>query len=142
MSWEVRDILDVCDRGARDRFPRIQNDRLHSGVENVNSAVDGTLFSACLERILAQVEVAYSNSMIEAWWRSLKHQWLYMNSLDSLARLPTLVAFYVEQYNTQMPHPAFNGQMPDEMYFGTAANLPAELAAAREQARAARLAVN
>jgi putative transposase len=113
-----------------------------SGVENVNGAVDGTLFSACLERILAQVEVAYSNLMFEAWWRSLKHQWLYMNSLDALARLRTLVAFYVERYNTQMPHPAFDGQTPDEMYFGTAANLPAELAAAREQARVARLVAN
>jgi hypothetical protein len=45
-----------------------------SGIENINAAVDATLFSACLERVLAQVDVAYSNSMIEAFWRSLKHQ--------------------------------------------------------------------
>ena len=113
-----------------------------SGVENVNGAVEATLLSACLDRVLAQVEIAFSNSMIEAFWRSLKHQWLYLNSLDSLARLRTLVEFYVEQHNTRMPHAAFHGQTPDEMYFGTAANLPAELAAAREQARAARLASN
>lgn len=50
--------------------------------------------------------------------------------------------FFVEKHNAQMPHAAFHGQTPDEMYFGTAANLPAELAAAREQARAARLAAN
>jgi transposase InsO family protein len=43
-----------------------------SGIENINGAVDATLFSACLERVLAQVDVAYSNSMIEAFWRSLK----------------------------------------------------------------------
>jgi putative transposase len=113
-----------------------------SGVENVNGAVEATLLSACLDRVLAQVEVAFSNSMIEAFWRSLKHQWLYLNSLDSLARLRTLVEFYVEQHNTRMPHAAFHGQTPDEMYFGTAANLPAELAAARSHARAARLATN
>jgi putative transposase len=64
-----------------------------SGIENINSAVDDTLFSACLERVLAQVDVAYSNSMIEAFWRSLKHQWLYLNSLDSIERLRVLVAF-------------------------------------------------
>jgi hypothetical protein len=52
------------------------------------------------------------------------------------------VEFYVEQHNTRMPHAAFHRQTPDEMCFGTAANLPAELAAAREQARAARLAAN
>jgi len=54
-----------------------------SGVENVNGVVASTLFSACLERILAQVEVAFSNSMIEAFWRSLKHQWSFLNTLDS-----------------------------------------------------------
>jgi len=104
--------------------------------------VDTTVLSARLDRVLAQVDVAFSNSMIEALWRSLKHQWLYLNSLDSLARLRTLVEFYVEEHNTRMPHAAFHGQTPDEMYFGTTANLPAELAAAREQARTARLASN
>jgi transposase InsO family protein len=95
-----------------------------------------------LERILAQVDVAYSNSMIEAFWRSLKHQWLYLNSLDSIDRLRVLVAFFVEEHNTQMPHSAFAGQTPDEMYFGTAIELPAQLAAARSKARAERLAAN
>ena len=50
--------------------------------------------------------------------------------------------FFVEKHNAQMPHAAFHGQTPDEMYSGTAANLPAELAAAREQARTTRLAAN
>jgi hypothetical protein len=80
-----------------------------SGIENINSAVDATLLSACLERVLAQVDVAYSNSMIEAFWRSLKHQWLYLNSLDSIERLRSLVKFFVEEHNTQMPHSAFAG---------------------------------
>jgi len=92
--------------------------------------------------VLDQVDVTFSNSMIEALWRSLKHQWLYLNSLDSVERLRTLVAFYVEQHNTQMPHAAFSGQTPDEMYFGMAANLQAELVAARQLARAARLTTN
>ena len=113
-----------------------------SGVENLNSAVDAALLAACLNRVLAQVEVAFSNSMIEAFWRSLKHQWLYLNSFDSIERLRTLVAFFIEQYNTQMPHPAFCGQTPDEMYFGTAVDLPAQLAAARSKAREERLATN
>jgi hypothetical protein len=108
----------------------------------INSAVDATLLSACLERVLAQVDVAYSNSMIEAFWRSLKHQWLYLNSLDSIERFRALVKSFVEEHNTQMPHSAFAGQTPDEMYFGTAVDLPAQLAAARSKARAECLAAN
>jgi len=96
-----------------------------SGVENGIGAVDTTLLGACLDRVLAQVDVAFSNSLIEAFWRSLKHPWLYLNSLDSIERVRTLVALFVEKHNAQMPHAAFHGQTPDEMYFGTAANLPA-----------------
>jgi transposase InsO family protein len=113
-----------------------------SGVENVNSIVDRTLASSRLRRVLAQVEVTFSNSMIEAFWRSLKHQWLYLSSLDSIETVRELVAFFVEQHNTKMPHAAFNGHTPDEMYFGTAPNLGAQLAAARASALAARLAAN
>jgi putative transposase len=83
--------------------------------------------------------------MIEAFWRSLKHQWLYLNSLDSLdslARLRTLVGFCVEQHPTRMSHAACHGPTPDEMYFGAATNLPAELASARSHPRAARLVAN
>jgi transposase InsO family protein len=113
-----------------------------SGVENVNGAVDSVLLTACLERILAQVEVAFSNSLIEAYWRSLKHQWLFLNTLDSMARVRALVEFYVDEHNTKMPHPAFSGQTPDEMFFGTGAKVPDELALAKSNARAARMAAN
>ena len=113
-----------------------------SGIENVNSAVNATLFSACLERILAQVEVGFSNSLIEAYWRSLKHQWLFLNTLDSVARVRAMVEFHVNEHNTKMPHPAFSGQTPDEIFFGTGAKVPEELALAKGNAGAARMAAN
>jgi putative transposase len=113
-----------------------------SGVENVNGAVDSILLTACLDRILAQVEVAFSNSLIEAYWRSLKHQWLFLNTLDSVARVRAMVEFYVNEHNTKMPHPAFSGQTPDEMFFLTGAKVPEELALAKGNARAARMAAN
>jgi hypothetical protein len=48
-----------------------------------------------LRRVLAQVEVTFSNSMIEAFWRSLKHSWIYLHSLDTVGALRRLVEFYV-----------------------------------------------
>jgi len=47
---------------------------MDSGVENLNGIVDGFFDSGKLRRVLAQVDVTFSNSLIEAWWRSLKHQ--------------------------------------------------------------------
>jgi hypothetical protein len=68
-----------------------------------------------LRRLLALTEPKFSNSTIEAWWRSLKHQWLFLHSLDSVATVHRLVAFYVDAHNRVLPHSAFRGQTPDEM---------------------------
>jgi len=70
---------------------------------------------------LAFTELKFSNSMIEAWWRSLKHQWLFLHPLDSVTTVRRLVAFYVDEHNRVLPHSAFRGQTPDEMYFYEAA---------------------
>jgi hypothetical protein len=80
-------------------------------------------------------ELKFSNSMIEAWWRSLKHQWLFLHSLDSVTTVRRLVAFYVDEHNRVLPHSAFRGQTPDEMYFDTGDAVPADL---RSRAAAAR----
>ena len=85
------------------------------GSENFNGAVDELIKSGLLKRVLAQTEITYSNSMIESWWRVLKHQWLFLNTLDTVRSVEKLVAFYVQEHNTRLPHSAFRGQTPDEM---------------------------
>ena len=113
-----------------------------SGSENVNGAVDELLDGEALTRVLAQVEITFSNSMIEAFWRSLKHSWLYLHSLDSIAALHRLIEFYVKAHNEAMPHSAFEGQTPNEMFFGTGYEVGEELANARKIARAKRMEEN
>jgi hypothetical protein len=68
-----------------------------AGVENVNAQVDELIATGVLRRLLAFTELKFSNSMIEAWWRSLKHQWLFLHPLDSVATVRRLVAFYVRR---------------------------------------------
>ena len=113
-----------------------------AGVENVNGVVDKLIESGRFRRVLAQTELKFSNSVIEAWWRVLKHQWLFLNSLDSITTLRRLVTFYVEEHNTTLPHSAFHGQTPDEMYYERGDHVPVELAQARLAARKARLETN
>ena len=50
-----------------------------------------------------------------------------------------LVAFYVNEHNTVIPHAAFEGHTPDEVYFGQNPELEKELREARQRARAERL---
>jgi putative transposase len=113
-----------------------------AGVENVNAQVDELIETGVLRRLLAFTELKFSNSMIEAWWRSLKHQWLFLHSLDSGATIRRLVAFYVHEHNHVLPHSAFRGQTPDEMYFGTGDAVPVDLASRAAAARRARVKAN
>ncbi len=127
LAWRVADtfapvnsvaVLVEASRGATpsETTPVVLAD---AGVENVNAQVDDLITTGVLRRVLAFTELKFSNSMIEAWWRSLKHQWLFLHSLDSVTTVRRLVEFYVQEHNRVLPHSAFRGQTPDEMYFGT-----------------------
>ena len=113
-----------------------------AGSENVNRDVDLELDDSNFQRVLAQIDVTYSNSMIEAFWRSLKHSWPYLHGLESESELRRLIAFYVKAHNQVMPHSAFNGQTPDEIYFGAGGAVASELAVGRAKAQIARMDLN
>jgi hypothetical protein len=95
-----------------------------AGVENVNAQVDELINLGVLRRLLAFTELKFSNSMIEAWWRCLTHHRLFLRSQDSVTTVRRLVAFYVDEHNRVLPHSAFRGQTPDEMYIGTPEGVP------------------
>ena len=80
LAWRVADtfapvnsvaVLVDASRGATrsDPTPVVLAD---AGVENVNAEVDDLITTGVLRRVLAFTELKFSNSMIEAWWRSLK----------------------------------------------------------------------
>ena len=111
LAWRLADKFDPAntiallleaERGTArsDEPPTVVAD---AGVENVNAQIDQLIHSGVLRRVLALTELKFSNSMIEAWWRVLKHQWLYLNSLDSISTLRRLVTFYVQEHNTRLP---------------------------------------
>jgi len=109
---------------------------------NVNAAVDALIATGVLRRLLAFTELRFSNSMIEAWRRSLKHHWPYLHSLDSVATIRRLVTFYVHEHNHVLPHSAFRGQTQHEMSFGTGNAVPTDLRARADAARQARMNAN
>ena len=95
-----------------------------------------------VSRLLAFMGLKFSNSMIEAWWTFLKHQWLYLQPLDSVTTVRRLVAFYVDQHNRVLSHSGFHGQTPHEMYFGTGEAVPADLRSRAAAARRTRVEAN
>jgi len=150
LTWHIADHSDfqstiriLLEASRNSRAPNTCHSFICvSGTENINTGVDELLRKGILNRILAYTDISFSNSLIEAWWRSLKHQWLFMNTLDNITTLRRLVAFYVNAHNTELPHSAFQGQTPDEMYFGKGESIPQQLKEKRKVARLARKEVN
>jgi transposase InsO family protein len=148
LAWNVSDtfnpavtasLLRKALEGSTSVTPTLMVDR---GIENYNTSVDEIVKEGLLKRVLAQTEISFSNSMIESFWKSIKHQWLYLNTLDSVSTVRSLVSFYVAEHNTKLPHSAFKGQTPDEMYFGTGTDIPGQLQASRLAAQQQRLESN
>ena len=150
LAWRVADrfeisnavaILDeaVCNAVSREDRPTVMAD---GGIENFNGEVDALVGEGLLSRVRALVDVRFSNSMIESWWSKLKHQWLFLHRLETAAAVRRHVAFYVAEYNATIPHAAFSGRTPDEIYFGRGEGIPATLRAGRDAARARRLKVH
>jgi hypothetical protein len=78
-----------------------------AGVENVNAQVVDLITTGVLRRVLAFTELNLSNPMIDAWWRSVKHHWLFLHPLDSVSTVRRLVEFYVHETTACFHIPGF-----------------------------------
>lgn len=95
--------------------PKVISD---NGVENVNSDVDELINDNDIERAIAQIEIDYSNSIVEVLFRSLKNNYLYQKSLNCFEALDGYANFYFDQHNKVIPHSAFKGATPFEKFKG------------------------
>ena len=150
LAWSVGDKLEpmatavLIAEAGKDKVLENRETSLmvDAGIENINHAVDALVHVGLLSRILAQTDIRYSNSMIESFWKALKHNWCFLHSIDSSDTLKKLTDFYVKEHNTVLPHSAFQGQTPDEMYFGTGEHIPDQLQEAAALAREQRIEAN
>ena len=65
------------------------------------------------------------NVFIERFWRSLKHEEVYLRAYESASEATHFIGRYISFYNQQRPHSALDGRVPDAAYF----NQPAARAA-------------
>lgn len=89
-----------------------------SGVENINSNIDGLINNNLIQRTIAGIDIEFSNSMIEALFRSMKHNYLYLKDILGFESLKSHVNFYVTEHNEAIPHSALDSAIPIEIYLG------------------------
>ena len=114
------------------------------GGENTPDHIDvaAALNGGGMSMLIAQVDILCSNSMIERFWLSMEHSFLFTQKLDSITALRRFVDFYVDQHNTFIPHNAFQGQTPIEVFCGDGYHLAEQFASKRAEARHIRLTDN
>ena len=112
------------------------------GSENFGEVDQLLEDSGSLSRVLAQIDIISSNSLFEAFWRQLKHGWLFLNTLDSTGAVRRLVAFYVSEHNEKIPRAVLGARTPDEVYFGGEENVLERLSEQRKTAQRLRSAAN
>ena len=122
--------------------PAPQSVMVDGGTENFNAAMEALVAENMMARILAQTDVVESNSMIERFWLSAKHNWLFLHRLGSLETAQNLLGAYVREHNANIPHSAHGVRTPDEVYYARATDLPDKIAASQVEAREARVRTN
>ena len=92
--------------------------------------------------VVAQVDIAQSNSLIESLWFQIRSRWLYLHTLDSFQTLERLIEKYFRDHNELIPRAELGGRTPDEAFFGRENDLKEWLPADHAQARIRRATEN
>ena len=96
------------------------------GIENkglVSTAIENKEIK--LNKLIAQKDIHFSNSMIEAVNKQMKYNFLFRQELLDLAHTQRYLKTAVEQYNHRphsalfgfTPYEVFHGKIPDKAFF-------------------------
>ena len=143
-ALRTRSLLERAVTFASDFYPDMLPCVItDSGSENLNGEVDTLIDGGLIHRIIAQIEVDFSNSMVESFFRSVKHRWLYLIALTTFTAAHNAIEKYIADFNHRMPLHALSGGTPFEVWSGkwteTEKNL---LLAAQVSARSNRITRN
>jgi transposase InsO family protein len=91
-----------------------------NGLENTNLTVKQFLNTTNQEikHLIAQKDIPFSNSKIEALNKIIKHQFLLPRNLENRKQLTTALAEDVLTYNTIRPQFSLQGNTPEETFSG------------------------
>jgi putative transposase len=127
LAWRVTDEINAQNTVetlslARKKANALLNTEMTSNVmmdpgrENNNGQVLQFITSKNLVRTLAQVDIHYSNSMVEGLFHSLKNKYLYHQKIKSIEDLTRKANFYFRQHNEVVPLAVHKGGRPREVF--------------------------
>lgn len=93
----------------------IPNVYVDSGTENLNKEIDSLILEGKMTRTIAQIDIEFSNSMVESLFLRLKHNYQYLKNLSNFETLKTHVDDYLIESNNKIPHNVLKGTTPLEV---------------------------
>jgi putative transposase len=88
------------------------------GSENVNMTVSNFTSSNHIKHLIAQKDVVFSNSMIEAINKIIKHQFLHHKEIPDGKQLTYVLEQIILVYNNIRPQMSLHGNTPIETFQG------------------------
>ena len=125
LAWQVMTSYDGAKSAAlleealmKSKKIKSKNLRLivDGGGENKNHKVKKLENDGHFKKQVAQFEISFSNSMVEALFRSIKNNYLYSQQIKNSKSLRKHVDFWLGEHNDRIPHTAFKGETPFEKF--------------------------
>jgi putative transposase len=124
LSWRLGNTLDTafCTEALEDALAQY-------GKPEIFNTDQGSQFTSLdFTDILKDHKIKISmdgkgrwmdNVFIERLWRSLKYECVYLNAFDDGRQARRDIGVWMAHYNASRPHSTFDGQTPDEVYYGS-----------------------
>ena len=95
------------------------------GSENNNKHVDGFLEQTIIpvRKLIAQKDIKFSNSLVEAFNKTLKYRHLFLRDITDFESLNKHLDKFIPEYNNIRPHCAHKYLTPAQAYFSKEINL-------------------
>jgi putative transposase len=109
-------IQNACQKYQPDKLQFLTD----GGSENVNSVVSDFInaHDIPIKHIIAQKDMVFSNSIIEAINKIIKHQFLYPKEIENGNQLANIMTDTISIYNTVRPQMSLGGNTPQETFDG------------------------
>ena len=75
-----------------------------------------------LEKLIAQKDISFSNSIVEAQNKLIKYRYLFKKDYCDIHAIRDDLTWIIEDYNRRRPHISLNGATPHEAFFGRSIN--------------------
>ena len=121
-------------------MPPFSSSLLRDDAELVDDGIENKEIK--LTKLIAQKDIHFSNSMIEAVNKQMKYNFLFRQELLDLAHTQRYLETAVEQYNHRShsalfgltPYEVFHGKIPDKAFFKPQLEQAKDLRKAENQA--------